>query len=68
MASSYTQGKFRGLLIPDARLTEATLDVSASSFTESGAQAGIPEPQIDTELNLQATGTQLGYMAGARYT
>ena len=59
MADSYTQDTFRGLLVPDARLTESTLDVAASSFTEAGAQAGIPEPQVDTELNLQATGTQL---------
>jgi len=49
---------YRALLIPDPRFTYDTLDLSASTITQAGALAGVPEPQRSTRAILEATGTQ----------
>lgn len=57
MASQYTKNSFRGLLVPDARVNKENLD-AASTYTQAGPQVGIPAPQADTNLSLEATGSQ----------
>lgn len=56
--SQFIKSSFRGLLIPDERVNEANIDPGASSYSEAGPRPGIPQPQADTDLNLEASGTQ----------
>lgn len=55
--AQYTKNTFRGLLVPDARINKENLD-AASTYTQAGPRVGIPVPQADTNLSLEATGTQ----------
>ena len=56
--AQYTQDTFRGLIIPADTVNAQTLDTAASSFSQAGPEVGIPEPQANTDINLQASGTQ----------
>lgn len=51
-------GSYRALLIPDQRFTYEALDQAASTITQAGARAGVPEPQRATRAILEATGEQ----------
>jgi hypothetical protein len=53
-----TDGAYRALLIPDPRFTYEALDLSASTVTQDGARAGVPEPVRSTRGVLEATGEQ----------
>lgn len=53
-----TDGAYRALLIPDPRFTSEALDLSASTVTQDGARAGVPEPVRPTRAILEATGEQ----------
>jgi hypothetical protein len=54
--SQYNQNNYRGLLVPDPNVNATTLNTTGA--TQAGNAAGVPEPQGDTDLNLEATGTQ----------
>lgn len=56
--AQFSKDSFRGLVLPDPRVNEANIDASASSFSQAGPQPGIPQPQAQTDLNLEASGTQ----------
>jgi len=56
--AQYTQDTFRGLIIPADTVNAQSLDSAASSFSQAGPEVGIPEPQSNTDINLQASGTQ----------
>ena len=51
-------GAYRALLIPDQRFTLDALDLSASTVTQDGPRAGVPEPLRATRAVLEATGEQ----------
>ena len=56
--AQFSKTSFRGLLVPDERIKESNISASDSSYSQAGPLVGIPEPQADTDLNLEATGTQ----------
>jgi len=56
--AQYTKPTFRGLLIPDERIKEGNISATDSSYSQAGPMPGVPAPQADTDLNLEATGTQ----------
>tara|TARA_R100001086_G_scaffold53381_1_gene23833 strand:+ start:6815 stop:10222 length:3408 start_codon:yes stop_codon:yes gene_type:complete len=56
MASDLSKAQFRGLLIPDPRLT--TIWSAQSSFTQADPQPGVPEAQGNYDLALTASGDQ----------
>ena len=56
MASDLSKAQFRGLLIPDPRLT--TVWAAQSSFTQADPQPGVPEAQGSYDLSLTSSGTQ----------
>ena len=56
MASDVSKSEFRGLLVPDPRLS--TVWVAESSFTQADPQPGIPSAQGDYELSLTSSGVQ----------
>ena len=56
MASDLSKAQFRGLLIPDPRLT--TIWSAQSSFTQADPQPGVPEAQGDYDLALTSSGVQ----------
>jgi hypothetical protein len=64
MASEKTKTDFRGILIPDPRVTIAAYSAGDSTLTEANPKPGVPVPDGDTELVLAATGTQ---SAGSSY-
>lgn len=56
MAADVSANQFRGLLIPDPRLTNVW--AAESSFSQADPQPGIPAAQGNYELALTASGTQ----------
>ena len=56
MGSDVSKNHFRGLLVPDPRLS--TVWAAQSSFTQADPQPGIPEAQGNYELGLTSSGTQ----------
>jgi hypothetical protein len=58
MGDQFSKPTFRGLLIPDSRINSDNIESSTSSFSQAGPRVGIPVPQADTNLNLEASGTQ----------
>lgn len=58
MGTNVTNGVVRGLIVPDPRLTRDSISASLSSFTQAGPLPGVPEPQADTEMVLESSGTQ----------
>lgn len=50
-----TYDAFRGLLVPDPRIT---LDTASTSVTQAGPLPGVPVAQQDTEMELRAAGSQ----------
>ena len=56
--AQFEKSTFRGLLVPDDRIKESNLDASNSTYTQADPLPGIPVPQGETDLNLEATGTQ----------
>ena len=56
--AQFSKSTFRGLLLPDTRIKESSIDLANSSFTQADPQVGIPVPNGQTDLNLEATGTQ----------
>ena len=48
----------RGFLLPDPRFVLDSFDTTNSAYTEQGPIPGVPEPQDETELLLQAVGEQ----------
>lgn len=56
--AQFTKPTFRGLLIPDEHIKEANISAADSSYNQAGPLPGVPTPQADTDLNLEATGTQ----------
>jgi hypothetical protein len=61
MAADVSKDQFRGLLIPDPRLT--SIWAAESSFNQADPQPGIPAAQGNYELSLTASGRQVA--AGA---
>lgn len=57
-ARNVTGTDLRGLLVQDALLGFDQFSSTLSSITQAGPLPGIPEPQQDTDLELEATGTQ----------
>jgi hypothetical protein len=57
MGKATTVNALRGLLIHDPRLTEASFSSSLSSYTQAGAQPGVPVPSQDSPMTLETTGT-----------
>ena len=49
---------FRGLLLHDQRIDIGSVWASQSTYDTAGSVAGIPEPSADTEMVLEASGTQ----------
>lgn len=58
MASQFSKDSFRGILVPDERINEASIDAGESSYSQAGPRPGVPVPQGDTDLSLEASGTQ----------
>ena len=56
--AQYTKNDFRALLVPDTRIKKENLDAANSSYTQAGNRVGIPVPQADTNLSLEASGSQ----------
>jgi hypothetical protein len=56
--AQFLKDTFRGILIPDERVSAANLSAADSSYNQAGPLPGVPEPQADTDLNLEASGTQ----------
>jgi hypothetical protein len=56
MASDLSKAQFRGLLIPDPRLT--TVWSAQSSFSQADPQPGVPEAQGNYDLALTSSGDQ----------
>ena len=56
MASDVSKDQFRGLLIPDPRLS--TIWAAESSFNQADPQPGIPAAQGNYDLSLVSSGTQ----------
>ena len=69
MPSEHTKSKFRGLLLPDfSQSTTPSGNVNAAdviwtaqsgNLTQAGNFAGVPDPQVETDAVLQATGDQV---------
>jgi len=64
MGSEKTKADFRGILIPDPRLTLANLSRPDSTITEANPKPGVPVPDGESELVLSSSGTQA---AGTSY-
>ena len=56
--AQFNKSTFRGLLLPDDNITEGNLSSTHSSYSQAGPLPGVPEPQADTDLNLEASGSQ----------
>ena len=56
--AQFSKPTFRGLLVPDERVSVANISAADSSYSQAGPKPGIPTPQADTDLNLEASGTQ----------
>ena len=56
--AQFSKPTFRGLLVPDDRVSVANISAADSSYSQAGPKPGIPAPQADTDLNLEASGTQ----------
>ena len=56
--AQFSKPTFRGLLVPDERVSVANISAADSSYSQAGPKPGVPEPQADTDLNLEASGTQ----------
>lgn len=56
--SDVSKSFVRGLLVPDLRLGYDSISASLSSFEQAGPLPGVPEPQGETEMVLEASGTQ----------
>ena len=56
--AQFEKSTFRGLLVPDERIKEANISAADSTYNQAGPLPGVPEPQAETDLNLEATGTQ----------
>ena len=55
---SSTVQALRGLLIQDPQVNSASLSTSLSTLTQAGPLPGVPVAQQETEMVLEATGTQ----------
>jgi hypothetical protein len=55
---TFTPTNWRGLLIPDPRVTDDNVDTTNSTFTQAGPRTGVPVDQGTSEMVLQATGTK----------
>lgn len=53
-----TSTVFRGLLVPDHRITADSIWAAESDYDTASCVAGLPEAQQDTDMVLQATGSQ----------
>ena len=56
--TTYTQTSYRGLLLPDAGVTPATIVAVDSTYNEAGPRAGIPSPLAAAVATLQSSGAQ----------
>ena len=57
MASAVTVNALRGILIHDERISPATFDEVLSSYSQAGAQPGVPVPSTPTTMVLETGGT-----------
>jgi hypothetical protein len=58
MGSGTTPSVLRGLLVPDPRFKWAAYASASSTLTQAGSRPGVPEAQQDTEMVLEASGSQ----------
>jgi hypothetical protein len=63
MATDRSASRYQGLLIPDSRITVANITDQGtgntdSAFGQGGPRPGVPKPSGDTDLILQASGSQ----------
>ena len=58
MGIEKTKTDFRGILIPDPRLTIANFSAADSTITEANPKPGVPVPATVSDLVLSATGSQ----------
>lgn len=56
--ASYTPTEWRGLLIPDPRVTDDNIDTTNSTHTQAGPRTGVPVDQDGSSMVLQATGSK----------
>tara|TARA_R110000824_G_scaffold197027_2_gene380304 strand:+ start:1293 stop:4649 length:3357 start_codon:yes stop_codon:yes gene_type:complete len=56
--AQFSKPTFRGLLVPDERVSVTNISAADSTYNQAGPKPGIPTPQADTDLNLEASGTQ----------
>jgi hypothetical protein len=56
--SDVSRGFVRGLLVPDFRIGYDVIALSLSSYTQAGPLPGVPEAEDETEMVLEASGTQ----------
>lgn len=58
MGNEVTPDAMRGLLIPDTRITHATIDAALSNYTQALPQPGVPVPANATGVALTTSGAQ----------
>ena len=59
MPSDVSGTTIRGWLVPDLRLGFSSLYAAGSTYEQAGPLPGVPEPQGDTEMVLEASGSQV---------
>jgi len=57
MGSAVSVNALRGLLVHDPRITEAAFSEALSTYSQAGAQPGVPVPQRDSDMVLETVGT-----------
>jgi len=57
MGSAVSVNALRGLLVHDSRITEAAFSKALSTYSQAGAQPGVPVPQRESDMVLETVGT-----------
>ena len=57
MGNAVSVNALRGLLVHDPRITEAAFSDTLSTYSQAGAQPGVPVPQRDSDMVLETVGT-----------
>lgn len=58
MGTDVSGSYLRGLLVPDPRITSASFNSTDSTITQAGPLPGDPEPQSETDMVLESSGSQ----------
>jgi hypothetical protein len=57
MGNAVNVNALRGLLVHDSRITEAAFSKTLSTYSQAGAQPGVPVPQRESDMVLETVGT-----------